>query len=233
MSPLNEPAPGLDLARDGAAHWRAAVPQRQIDDLIAELAAHAQVEPGRAGTRSLLAQPWCRALAAQLRDHPALQPSLAGLVAVQCTYFEKSTALNWLVTLHQDLSVPVAGRIDAPGWQGWAEKEGQWFAQPPAEVLGSLLAVRLHLDRCGIDDGPLRVVPGSHLHGRLDDEAARQWRERCGETTCLAEPGDVLVLRPLTLHASSKARGTSPRRVLHIVYGPASLPDGARWALVA
>jgi hypothetical protein len=47
------------------------------------------------GTRSLLQQGWCRALAGQLRQHPLLAPVLApGMVAVQCTYFEKSATRN-------------------------------------------------------------------------------------------------------------------------------------------
>lgn len=36
-------------------------------------------------------------------------------------------------------------------------------------------------------------------------------------------------MRPLLLHASSKATGRSRRRVLHFVYGPAQLPSGLRW----
>ncbi|WP_182990142.1 hypothetical protein [Massilia sp. Se16.2.3] len=36
-------------------------------------------------------------------------------------------------------------------------------------------------------------------------------------------------MRPLVLHASSKASGTSLRRVLHIVFGPPALPYGLRW----
>jgi hypothetical protein len=40
----------------------------------------------------------------------------------------------------------------------------------------------------------------------------------------------VLVMRPLVLHASSKATGTSKRRVLHILFGPPELPYGLEWA---
>jgi hypothetical protein len=37
-------------------------------------------------------------------------------------------------------------------------------------------------------------------------------------------------MRPLLLHASSKATGTSRRRVLHFVFGPPDLPLGLAWA---
>ena len=129
--------------------------------------------PGRAGTRCLLGESWCRVLAAGLRADIRLAALLPpGYVAVQCTLFEKSPARNWLVPLHQDLSIPVAERLDEAGWTGWSRKEDAWFVQAPAAVLAELVALRLHLDDCGPDDGPLRVVPGSHVHGVLPDGAA-------------------------------------------------------------
>ena len=84
--------------------------------------------PDSAGTRGLLSQPWCQALAATLRKHPSLAPLLpAGFAAVQCTYFEKSASRNWLVPVHQDLSIPVAARVEHAGLGGWPEKEGTLY----------------------------------------------------------------------------------------------------------
>jgi hypothetical protein len=184
------------------------------------------------GTRSLLSEPWCADLAARLRAHPNLASLLPrGLVAVQCAYFEKTAARNWLVPIHQDLSIPVAARVDDPSLRGWSEKEGSLFVQPPADVLEQLVAARLHLDPCGPDDGPLRVVPGSHLRGRIDEpETALAIRAAAGEVTCAAAVGDALLMRPLLLHASSKAAGASRRRVLHFLFGPSELPCGLRWS---
>lgn len=183
-----------------------------------------------AGTRCLLRHPWCRELAQQLRDHPVLRTVLPGThVATQCTYFEKSALRNWLVTTHQDLSIAVAERVDAPGLRGWSHKEGCWYVQPPVDVLEPLVAVRLHLDHCGEHDGPLHVVPGTHRLGRLDDAAVAAARAARAPVPCTAAAGDALVMRPLLLHASSKATGRSHRRVLHFVYGPAALPLGLRW----
>jgi ectoine hydroxylase-related dioxygenase (phytanoyl-CoA dioxygenase family) len=219
----------LELDRDGAAIVPGVLSSNECGAVTQAL----QTLPrSGAGSRSLLTQPGCIALARRLHD--ALAAHLPrDHVAVQCTYFEKSTALNWLVTLHQDLSIPVSTRTDAPGWSGWSEKEGQLFAQPPVGVLEQSIAVRLHLDVCGSDDGPLRVVPGSHRFGRLGDDEAIRLRADAGEVVCTAEPGDALLLRPLLLHASSKATGRSPRRVLHFVFGPPTLPDGLAWAHVA
>ena len=122
-----------------------------------------------AGTRNLLELPWCRALVQRVKSRLAatgvLPPSH---VAVQCTLFDKTPRRNWLVALHQDLSIPVRSRVDHPSLAAWSTKEGTHFVQPPAEVLEQLIAVRMHIDDCGISDGPLKVVPGSHRSGRLE-----------------------------------------------------------------
>ena len=39
--------------------------------------------------------------------------------------------------------------------------------QPPVHVLEDMLALRFHLDDSHEDNGPLRVIPGSHRMGRL------------------------------------------------------------------
>ena len=182
------------------------------------------------GTRRLLGNDWCRSLASQLRQHALLKPLLhPSYVAVQCTYFEKSSSRNWLVPVHQDLSIPVAERVEHSDLSGWSEKEGSLFVQAPVGILQQLLAVRVHLDGCAENDGPLRVVPGSHALGRVDAEAAVAARLSSPEFVCSAPRGSVLAMRPLLLHSSSKATGTSLRRVLHFLFGPKSLPLGLRW----
>ena len=72
-------------------------------------------------------------------------------------------------------------------------------------------------------------MTGAFDHGRLDDDAAFAWREARGATPCPAPRGGAMVMRPLLLHASSKSTGTSRRRVLHFLFGPAELPFGLRW----
>lgn len=190
----------------------------------------ANSEDGSVGTRSLLQQDWCRNLAVQLRSIPAIAEYLPDEhVAVQCTFFEKSSSLNWLVPIHQDLSIPVAGLVENAELKGWSHKEGNLFVQPPVSVLEQLLAVRLHLDDCSEEDGPLKVVPGSHQLGRIDAHQAPLVRQQSGEHVCTASQGSVLIMRPLLLHASSKSTGTSARRVLHFLYAPKALPFGLQW----
>jgi len=86
----------------------------------------------RAGSRNLLHDAWCSELAQSLKGHAAIAAHLpVAAVGVQCTLFDKSPVKNWLVALHQDLSIPVRQRITDPACTGWSEKEGVLFVQPP------------------------------------------------------------------------------------------------------
>lgn len=190
----------------------------------------AGVSADSAGTRCLLSQAWCQALAATVRSHPSVARWVpADFAAVQCTYFEKSMSRNWLVPVHQDLSIPVAARVEHAGLSGWSEKEGSLYVQPPVELLQQLVAVRLHIDACGASDGPLRVVPASHLLGRIAPQAAVAARQSRAEVICTAERGTAMAMRPLLLHASSRSTGGSMRRVLHFLFAPRMLPFGLQW----
>ncbi len=180
------------------------------------------------GTRRMLDRPWCAALAGQLHRHPAVAACVPpSWVAVQCTYFEKSARHNWGLPLHRDLVMPVAERVDHLDLGGWSRKEGLLFVHPPAALLRPLVALRLHLDPCGPRDGPVHVVPGSHTADPTGDAHTDT------PVPCLAEPGTVLLMRPLLLHGSARAQGTSLRRVLHFLWGPPTLPLGLRWPQAA
>ncbi len=198
-----------------------------------ELAGIVVMLEGRVGVgeRNLLDEAWCADLAHRLRANAHVAHALPSThVAVQCTSFEKSIDRNWLVPVHQDLAIPVAARIEHAALGGWSNKGGKWFVQPPSEVLESLVALRLHLDECGVDDGPLNVVAGSHRQGRIDDACAIALRDERGTVTCPVPRGGAMLMRPLLLHASSKATGASQRRVLHFLFGPPHLPFGLAWA---
>ena len=215
------------LQRNGYAVVDAVLSADECNAVIAQIASG-----DGPGSRDMLAMPWCAQLARQLHASQALAALLPmDHVAVQCTYFEKSRNTNWLVPIHQDQSIPVRERKEHAELSGWSSKEGACFVQPPQHVLEQLLAVRLHLDECGPDDGPLRVVHGSHTQGIIDADQAREIRAAQGDVACPAHAGAALLMRPLLLHASSKANGSSRRRVLHFLFGPAQLPYGLQWAL--
>jgi len=182
--------------------------------------------------RQMLHLPWCAQLADDLRRQLAATGLLTeDYVAVQCTYFEKSIAQNWLVAFHQDLSIPVQSRVAHTALTGWSEKDGVLFVQPPPETLGKLIALRLHIDDCGIEDGALKVIPGSHKAGRLNETEKERLRHTIEAVLCPVSKGSGMAMRPLLLHASSKTNGNSRRRVLHFLFGPPALPYGLKWAI--
>jgi len=184
----------------------------------------------RAGTRRLIELPWCRELAMRLIRYERLSRILStDVIPVQCTLFVKSIESNWLVSLHQDLSIPVAERVNRPGYQGWSEKEGELFVQPPVSVLDDVLAVRLHLDDCNEQNGALSVLPGSHRLGRLTAAAATQAKVERGQVCVEVPRRGAMLMKPLILHASSKVSIGGVRRVLHFVFAPAELPGALRW----
>jgi hypothetical protein len=203
------------------------VPDSICDQLISDASISSIDGPG---SRALLAHPLCRELVSFLENHTAIKPLLPpDPVAIQCTLFNKSEGKNWLVSLHQDLSVPVFKRIESAACSRWSEKKGQWFVQPPIDILEQLVAVRVHLDSSTAENGPLRVVPGSHRFGRLTTLDANAQRQMQGEVSLLVSRGGAVAMRPLLLHASSKATVPMPRRVLHFVFGPRELPYGLEW----
>lgn len=148
---------------------------------------------------------------------------------VKGIYFDKNPDSNWVVPWHQDLTIALQEQHEVEGYSNWTVKEGAWHVQPPASVLESQVTLRLHLDDCSEQNGALRVVPGSHRLGRLDHAAEAKLREDVGEVLCEAKRGDVLVMSPLILHASSKAVQPSHRRIVHIEYSAARLPEPLAW----
>lgn len=100
--------------------------------------------------------------------------------------------------------------------------------QPPAEIMNDMLAIRLHLDECGLDNGPLRVISGSHREGRLSAGQIGSC-EKENSVTCTVPKGGALVMRPLLLHASSACAAPKTRRVIHIEFAAAELPHGLDW----
>lgn len=113
---------------------------------------------------------------------------------------------------------PFARAVCSEGFALPSQKDGVDYARPPRSVLDSLLAVRLHLDDCEEDNGPLRVSPGTHVHGIIPSAEIAATVARYGEKTCIAKAGDALLMKPLLLHASSPAAVPKHRRVLHLVY---------------
>jgi ectoine hydroxylase-related dioxygenase (phytanoyl-CoA dioxygenase family) len=153
----------------------------------------------------------------------------AGAFAVRGILFDKTPDANWKVAWHQDLTVAVRERREVAGFGPWSEKAGVVHVQPPAAVLERMVTVRLHLDPCGPENGPVQVIPGSHRAGRLSANEVQRWRaERAPEAACTGI-GGVLLMRPLLLHASSPSTLPAHRRVIHLEFSADDLPGGLEW----
>jgi len=162
--------------------------------------------------RNLLALPIVRELAASGAVRTLAEAVLGKhCFAVKGTFFNKAQESNWKVAWHQDLTIMVRERKEVIGFGPWTVKEGIVHVQPNANVLSRILAIRLHLDASEADNGPLRVILGSHKQGRLSSEQIAHYPKQ-GSVVCTVPRGGALLMRPLLLHASSacvhpKARG--------------------------
>lgn len=148
---------------------------------------------------------------------------------VRAIYFDKTPAANWKVPWHQDLTIAVKKRCEAPGYGPWSVKDGVAHVQPPMEVLERMVSVRFALDENDLENGPLRVLPGTHRFGRLAAADIARLRAEIKETVCCVPEGGALLFRPLLLHASSPMVSGTSRRVIHIEYAAGDLSHGLEW----
>jgi ectoine hydroxylase-related dioxygenase (phytanoyl-CoA dioxygenase family) len=192
------------------------------------------ISRSRAGARHLMSNSVIRSLALDDRL-TELAKKWIGPVAIpyRATLFEKSGATNWLIPWHQDTALPLSSRREAAGWGPWSQKAGATYAHAPANALSRVIALRVHVDASEADNGPLRVIPGSHSRGVLSDRDVMEYVVTSHEVECHSPRGGIIAMRPLLIHSSSKARSTEPRRVLHIEYADClDIGDGMRLAIV-
>lgn len=204
----------------------------EIESLQRALA-ESPIMRSRAGARHLLGEPAVARIARDPRLTSLASQALGNeALPYRATLFDKSRRANWLVVWHQDTALPLRARREARGWGPWSNKAGVLYSHAPAEVLSRLIALRLHLDDSGPDNGPLRVLPGTHRMGVLIDAQIQELTHRVSSVDCLAPRGGVVAMRPLLLHSSSKLTAPAPRRVIHIEYAASQdLGDGLELAM--
>jgi ectoine hydroxylase-related dioxygenase (phytanoyl-CoA dioxygenase family) len=226
------------LERDGFVLLPAVFSPVQVDSILAQLEsalnAHA---PGailtHAGTvyaaRNIL-ELW--PAAAAIWRQPLLQEILARILGtnfglVRVLYFDKPPEQTWALPWHKDLTIAVKRHgLPSHRFSKPTRKAGVPHVEAPREILEEMLTARIHLDDVTEENGPLKVVPGSHLSGKemnLGDTMPRM---------ILAERGGVLLIRPLVAHCSNRSQAGTKRhrRILHFEFaGSAMLPDGYAW----
>ncbi len=150
---------------------------------------------------------------------------------VRSVYFDKTPMANWNVAWHQDTSIAVKEKADIQGFGPWSEKQGVPHVEPPEEYLAKTLTLRVHLDKANTESGVLRVVPSTHLDGRIASKEIIEIVKKSESEIleCNASPGDILLMCPLLFHSSRKASNPSHRRIIHIEYSAMELPEQLVW----
>ena len=217
------------ILRDGWAVTPPVVPPPLLAS-TAESLAGAVTDPLRGGARNLLDLPAATELARCDAVRAVAESVLGrGCFAVRGLLFDKRPGANWKVPWHQDLTIAVREQREVEGFGPWSVKAGVTHVQAPPAVLEQMLAVRIHLDDCGADNGPLRLISGTHTVGVLRPPAIDELVATYGAEVGVAVAGSILAFRPLLLHASSAAATPSHRRVVHLDFAACELPGGLDW----
>ncbi len=149
---------------------------------------------------------------------------------VRVIYYDKTPEKNWLVTWHQDKTIALDSKEEIEGWGVWSIKDNIHHAQPPLDVLNKMVTFRLHLDDADRDNGCLKVIPQSHHLGILSQSELTDVVNSKEPYLCEVEAGDLVIMKPHTLHSSSKSVMAKHRRVVHIEYSNYDLPSNLNWA---
>lgn len=156
----------------------------------------------------------------------AIDPNLFLTKAI---YFDKTQESNGYVTWHQDTVINVTKKIESEGFSGWTKKSGVHGVVPPDDYLKSIVTIRIHLDDTDESNGALKVIPGSH-NKRLTDDEINLISQNSVPYASEVNACGIQIMKPLLLHASSKATSQKHRRVIHLQFTSKALPNGLEWA---
>ena len=203
----------------------------ECDEVLYSLFANRK--PVKAGLRNLMGNERVERLAYDSRLLEITKTIIGSdAIPFRATLFNKSGKVNWLVPWHQDTALPIQKRPDSKEWGPRSQKNGIEYAHAPEWALSRVIALRIHLDTSTTENGPLRVLPNTHRLGVLAERVVVEYAKKINSVECLALKGGVVAMRPLLIHASSKVKSESPRRVLHIEYiDSLDLAEGVRLAI--
>lgn len=219
-----------EVQGDGFAIVEDVLDLTSISRLATLLESVAETAKGQGGVRNLLDLVEMRELAYSTPMIGLVTPILGdGAFAVRGILFEKKDGANWKVPWHQDVTIAVKNRAEVENYGPWSVKQDVLHVQPPSAVLEKMVSVRLHLDDCPLSNGALRVIPGSHTQGKLSQEAIAEFAKNEKPIACEVRRGGALLMRPLTIHASSAAETPQHRRVIHFDYANIALAGELQW----
>ncbi|OWP83106.1 phytanoyl-CoA dioxygenase [Flavobacterium davisii] len=146
---------------------------------------------------------------------------------IKSIYFDKPKTSNWVVPYHQDLTINLSEKIETDKFINWTKKNEQITVQPPTPILENIFTIRIHLDNTTAENGAVKVIPKSHKKGiiQLTDHEINKNKEYI----CDVPKGGVMLMKPLTLHASTRTTNNQRRRVIHIEFSNIILDNGLKW----
>ncbi|NRB78243.1 MAG: phytanoyl-CoA dioxygenase family protein [Saccharospirillaceae bacterium] len=149
---------------------------------------------------------------------------------VRAIYFDKTANNNWAVSWHQDKTICVNQKAEIDNWGPWTVKGNINHVQPDIHVLNKMLTTRIHLDDTNENNGCLKVIPNSHKLGIIKQNDIFSIIKKQSIINCILKAGDALIMRPHTLHSSSKSlQNTLHRRVIHLEFSNYKLPNNLHW----
>lgn len=150
-----------------------------------------------------------------------------GFGLVRALFFDKPPERTWNLPWHKDTSISVKDNsASSPSFFRPTVKAGVPHVIANDDLLRRMLTLRIHLDDVTDENGPLRVIPRSHIASECEGLGVDH------AVTIYANAGDVLVMRPLISHSSgaSIAGTMRHRRILHLEFAATEkLPDGYQW----
>jgi hypothetical protein len=227
-----------DIARDGLTMLQGVFAPEEVSAILAALEGALTSPTGPAirgdeGTvyaaRNILAL-WPDVARAWRRPPlPEILQHVLGLTfgLVRVLYFDKPPGQSWALPWHKDLVIAVRDNtLPSEHFRKPTRKAGVPHVEAPCAVLQGMLTARIHLDPVTEENGPLKVVAGSHRDGKRLSLTTGEVR------TLHAGAGDVLLVRPLVAHCSNRSLPdtTQHRRILHLEFAASrELPDGFTW----
>ncbi|HEV3117861.1 MAG TPA: phytanoyl-CoA dioxygenase family protein [Gemmataceae bacterium] len=226
------------IERDGYLVLSGVFSAGHVDAVLADLSAALERNDdaairSEAGTlyaaRNLMV---CWPAVTSLWQTPRLVEPLAALLGpgfglVRVLYFDKPPQQSWALPWHKDMTIAVRdNRLPSTRFTKPTRKAGVPHVEAPQELLQRMLFARIHLDGVTEENGPLKVLPGSHRTGKSLSSG------NVPPQSILVERGDVLLIRPLVEHSSGKSHPDTVRhrRILHLEFAAdPTLPDGYAW----
>ncbi|WP_394805390.1 phytanoyl-CoA dioxygenase family protein [Kordiimonas aestuarii] len=114
-------------------------------------------------------------------------------------------------------------------YETWTHKNGTPHVEPPIELLESMVTLKIYLDECSKESGPLRIALDSHRLGRISNTEAAATAASLPQLDCEADAGDVWGLSTPILHSSQRSEVSGPRRILHVDFAATELPAPLAW----